>query len=451
MQRARRQCEIRPHGRQLGQEQTRGRDKAPQTAPPAPAAPRRPRQRRRPADNRIIDRRLHEGGPARRQGADGREGARTRGSCVKLTIDVGTEQRTLVAGIAEAYEPEALVGRTIVIVFNLKPAKLMGIESNGMVLAASPDGGKPTLVGFDQDVPPGHGSSVSAVSSVSADRLSHCHLGRLRRSSSGSILTAPRGEVRSDSAVVARAAARLTARCASSARATRTESARGRGGARARGRRCGSPIGIHPHQAGEFAGDVDARGRRRCAERRATSRRVRDRRDRPRLPLRLLAARRPAGGLPARRSRWRASCGCRSSSTPARRPTTRSRSCATTGAGDVRGVFHCFTGDEAMARAALDLGFYLSFAGIVTFPRAEAICATRRRIVPADRLLTETDAPYLAPVPHRGKRNEPALRRAGRARRWRRFAASAPDELRGADDRATSTRCSAASWRQLSQ
>jgi methionyl-tRNA synthetase len=74
---------------------------------------------------------------------------------VKLTIDVGTEQRTLVAGIAEAYEPEQLVGRTIVMVFNLKPAKLMGIESNGMVLAASPDGGKPTLVGFDADVPPG--------------------------------------------------------------------------------------------------------------------------------------------------------------------------------------------------------------------------------------------------------------------------------------------------------
>ena len=74
---------------------------------------------------------------------------------LKLTVDVGTEQRTLVAGIAEAYEPEALVGRTIVIVFNLKPAKLMGIESNGMVLAASPDGGKPTLVGFDQEIAPG--------------------------------------------------------------------------------------------------------------------------------------------------------------------------------------------------------------------------------------------------------------------------------------------------------
>jgi methionyl-tRNA synthetase len=74
---------------------------------------------------------------------------------VKMTIDVGTEQRTLVAGIAEAYEPEQLIGRTVAIVFNLKPAKLMGIESNGMVLAASPEGGKPMLVGFDQDVPPG--------------------------------------------------------------------------------------------------------------------------------------------------------------------------------------------------------------------------------------------------------------------------------------------------------
>ncbi len=74
---------------------------------------------------------------------------------VKMSVDVGTEQRTLVAGIAEAYEPEQLVGRTIIMVFNLKPAKLMGIESNGMVLAASPDGGKPTLVTFSQDVAPG--------------------------------------------------------------------------------------------------------------------------------------------------------------------------------------------------------------------------------------------------------------------------------------------------------
>ena len=74
---------------------------------------------------------------------------------VKLKIDAGTEQRTVVAGIAEAYQPDQLVGRTVVIVSNLKPAKLMGIESDGMVLAASPDGGKPTLVAFEEAVPPG--------------------------------------------------------------------------------------------------------------------------------------------------------------------------------------------------------------------------------------------------------------------------------------------------------
>jgi methionyl-tRNA synthetase len=74
---------------------------------------------------------------------------------LKLQVDVGTEQRTLVAGIAEAYEPEALVGTSVVIVFNLKPAKLMGIESNGMVLAASPDGGKPEVVTFVNPPQPG--------------------------------------------------------------------------------------------------------------------------------------------------------------------------------------------------------------------------------------------------------------------------------------------------------
>jgi len=74
---------------------------------------------------------------------------------LKLSVDVGTEHRTLVAGIAEAYEPDALVGKTVVIVFNLKPAKLMGIESNGMVLAASPDGGKPEVVTFANPPEPG--------------------------------------------------------------------------------------------------------------------------------------------------------------------------------------------------------------------------------------------------------------------------------------------------------
>jgi methionyl-tRNA synthetase len=74
---------------------------------------------------------------------------------IKMQVDVGTEQRTVVAGIADTYEPDALVGRTVVVVFNLKPAKLMGIESNGMVLAASPEGGKPMVVTFDEPVAPG--------------------------------------------------------------------------------------------------------------------------------------------------------------------------------------------------------------------------------------------------------------------------------------------------------
>ena len=74
---------------------------------------------------------------------------------MKLLVDTGVDQRTIVAGIAEAYEPEALVGRTLAIVFNLKPAKLMGIESNGMVLAGSVEGGKPVLVSFEEPLAPG--------------------------------------------------------------------------------------------------------------------------------------------------------------------------------------------------------------------------------------------------------------------------------------------------------
>ena len=81
---------------------------------------------------------------------------------------------------------------------------------------------------------------------------------------------------------------------------------------------------------------------------------------------------------------------------------------------------HCFTGGPEQARQALDLGFYLSFGGIVTFPKAENV-REAARLTPDDRLLLETDCPYLAPVPHRGKRNEPAwiietLRRVAEAR-----------------------------------
>jgi TatD DNase family protein len=72
------------------------------------------------------------------------------------------------------------------------------------------------------------------------------------------------------------------------------------------------------------------------------------------------------------------------------------------------GILHCFTGDLSHARRALDFGFMISFAGNVTFPKAQQIRDAARE-VPLDRVLIETDCPFLAPVPHRGKRNEPAF------------------------------------------
>lgn len=75
---------------------------------------------------------------------------------IQLSVDVGEAvPRTILAGIAEGYQPEQLVGKTVVIVANLKPAKLMGIESNGMVLAASQEGGPPVLVAADENMPAG--------------------------------------------------------------------------------------------------------------------------------------------------------------------------------------------------------------------------------------------------------------------------------------------------------
>jgi TatD DNase family protein len=74
----------------------------------------------------------------------------------------------------------------------------------------------------------------------------------------------------------------------------------------------------------------------------------------------------------------------------------------------LRGIIHCFTGDPQQAREALDLGFHLAFGGVLTFPSAEAV-REAARITPDDRLLLETDCPYLAPLPHRGQRNEPAF------------------------------------------
>ena len=76
--------------------------------------------------------------------------------------------------------------------------------------------------------------------------------------------------------------------------------------------------------------------------------------------------------------------------------------------GGVRGVLHCFTGSAELARKGLDLGFYVSLSGIVTFKNAADLQATAKWL-PADRMLVETDAPFLAPVPHRGQKCEPAF------------------------------------------
>ncbi len=77
-------------------------------------------------------------------------------------------------------------------------------------------------------------------------------------------------------------------------------------------------------------------------------------------------------------------------------------------AGEVGGVMHCFTGDWDMAQRAMDLNFYISFSGIVTFKNARELQEIATRM-PAERYLVETDSPYLAPVPHRGKPNQPAF------------------------------------------
>jgi len=86
------------------------------------------------------------------------------------------------------------------------------------------------------------------------------------------------------------------------------------------------------------------------------------------------------------------------------------------------GIMHCFTGGPSEAEQALDLGFHLSFGGILTFPKADDVRKSAA-LAPENRLLVETDSPYLAPVPHRGKRNEPAfivetVRRLAEVRGW---------------------------------
>jgi len=78
------------------------------------------------------------------------------------------------------------------------------------------------------------------------------------------------------------------------------------------------------------------------------------------------------------------------------------------GEGKVRGVIHCFTSDYASAKKFLELGFYISFSGILTFKTAEPLRAVAKKL-PLEKLMVETDSPFLTPIPHRGKRNEPAF------------------------------------------
>ena len=143
--------------------------------------------------------------------------------------------------------------------------------------------------------------------------------------------------------------------------------------------------GVHPHHAAtvpladleRVVGEaLDVVGRRR------------GRRNRPRLPLRLRSAGACSRRCSPRRSRSRSPGTCRWSSTPARPMPTRCRA-RCVGRGTVRGVFHCFTGDQALADAAVGRGFHLSFSGIVTFPRAEAIA--RRGAAGAGRPLDGRD------------------------------------------------------------
>jgi TatD DNase family protein len=91
------------------------------------------------------------------------------------------------------------------------------------------------------------------------------------------------------------------------------------------------------------------------------------------------------------------------------------------------GIMHCFSGNADQAALCVDLGFHLSFGGILTFPKSADIQEAARR-APADRLLIETDAPYLAPVPHRGKRNEPAYV-AETARKLAQLRGVSPEEI----------------------
>jgi methionyl-tRNA synthetase len=133
--------------------------KAEPATPGEPAAPATPSSAPPAAPRAVADQRISLDDFAKVELRVGQvkvaEKVRDADKLLRLEVDLGSEVRQVVAGIAEAYAPETLIGRKVVLVANLAPRKLRGLESNGMIVAASPDGGKPVLCSFLEDVPIG--------------------------------------------------------------------------------------------------------------------------------------------------------------------------------------------------------------------------------------------------------------------------------------------------------
>ena len=325
---------------------------------------------------------------------------------MKLEVDLGDERRTLVAGIAEAYEPEALVGKVVPIVVNLKPATLMGIQSNGMILAAN-HAGRPA---HRADVREGAACSAPGSSSRWSIRTATWPTRRLP-DDLGAVVARARaaGRRRRSCIVDALDAGRSCAGALASAAVA--------GGA-ASARAC-IRIGRRP-----VGGRCRGRGRHRPPGARGRRRRPGDRRDRPGLPLRLRAAQRCSATCLRPRSRSPRDRPARGHSHPGGR---RRHDCYPARAGQGRGARACFTvspGTCALARRGPRPRVLVSFSGIVTFPKAAAIheaapVRARRRAAHRDRL----------PVPGAGA----APRQAQRAGAGSAHVAARVAELRGAD------------------
>ena len=194
-------------------------------------------------------------------------------------------------------------------------------------------------------------------------------------------------------------------------------------------------IGVHPHDAAKATAETY----RRLAALAGASESRRHRRDRPRLPLRPFAARCPAGRV--RRADAHRPRRAQAHRDPYARSLGGYDRAAARALGPQRnlgGIIHCFSEGPREAEQALAIGFHISFAGIVTFPKATGV-QEAARITPADRLLIETDAPYLAPVPNRGKRNEPAFV-VETARKLAELRGVTPEEI---------ARTTADNWRRL--